>query len=172
MSKKKSTTNSKGFKPAASSAVPVESTTGEQAVVPANEDIDADAIFRKYNISNGESAVKKLKPKKQEYDENAPFGRDTITNIPFAQQAKIENTLISAVFVSLSFVILCGIAISFGAFRVVFPDIVITSEFDEIIKSFLTPAFTPALGFFFLCSTTFGLFKFAQISNAQSVYRE
>jgi hypothetical protein len=151
--------------------------SADPATIEEDEEIDADAIFKKYKISDGESLPtysKKKTTKKSTavYDENAPFGRDTISSIPFATQQKIDNVLVTSVFIALTFVIICGIAISFGAFKVVYPDIQISNEMDEIITGFLTPAFTPALGIFFLCSITFGLFKFAQISNTQTVYKE
>lgn len=44
--------------------------------------------------------------------------------------------------------------------------------FDAIVTNLLTPAFTPALLIFLFFSVTFGLFKFAQISSDQTVYRE
>ena len=194
--KKKSTEGSKGFKPKVEVVDPEEvliQDTQEQTVanvekksaaqmkreaLEAKEDYaDADAIFRKYRISNGEnlpsikSSKKKALPGAVE-DETAPFGREVMANMSFEQQAKLDKLLVSAVFVALSFVILCGIAISFGAFRVVYPDIQISAELDSFITNFLDPAFTPALGVFFLFSITFGLFKFAQISNSQSVYKE
>ena len=62
--------------------------------------------------------------------------------------------------------------LSAGAIEVVFKDITIPDAMDSFITNFLTPAFTPALGVFFFFSITFGLFKFAQISSDQTVYRE
>ena len=193
--KKKSTEGSKGFKPKVEVVDPEEvliQDTQEQTVanvekksaaqmkreaLEAKEDYaDADAIFRKYRISNGENLPSIKSSKKKALpgavEDETPFGREVMANMSFEQQAKLDKLLVSAVFVALSFVILCGIAISFGAFRVVYPDIQISAELDSFITNFLDPAFTPALGVFFLFSITFGLFKFAQISNSQSVYKE
>jgi hypothetical protein len=61
---------------------------------------------------------------------------------------------------------------SFGAVKVVFPEFGVDSNIDGIIENVLTPAFTPSLLLFFLSSITYGLFKFAQVSSTDTVYRE
>jgi hypothetical protein len=142
---------------------------------------DADAIFKKYGIKDGEtnkssSGTKKKKKtvkkgKKGEPEEN-PFGQSVLANIPAETQLKIDNTLVSLVATSLGFVILSGISISLGAYTVVFPETKIPEWLDGLVTNFLSPAFTPALAIFFFFSTTFGLFKFAQISSDQTVYKE
>lgn len=48
----------------------------------------------------------------------------------------------------------------------------VSSDVDNIVSNILSPSFTPALGVFLFFSVTYGLFKFAQISNSQTVYRE
>jgi hypothetical protein len=151
-------------------------------LVPATseeEPADADAVFKKYGISSGGESAQSGTSKKQkgtavkkEYNENAPFGQSTMAGIPYQTQTKIENALLVAVFGMLTFLISCGIAISLKAFQIVSPSVQISSEVDSVIVNFLSPAFTPALGVFLLCSTTYGLFKFAQLSNSQTVYKE
>ena len=141
---------------------------------------DADAIFKKYGIKDGEgnktkSATKKKKTvkknKKGEVEEN-PFGQSVLAGITPEAQMKIDNTLVTCVGLALGFVVLSGISISLGAYTVVFPETKIPAQLDFVITNFLSPAFTPALGVFFFFSTTFGLFKFAQISSDQTVYKE
>ena len=141
---------------------------------------DADAIFKKYGIKDGESQKTKSASKKKKTVtknrkgevEEAPFGQSVLANISADAQMKIDNTLVACVSAALGFVVLCGIAISLGAYTIVFPEVKIPESVDFAIKNFLSPAFTPALGIFFFFSTTFGLFKFAQISSDQTVYKE
>lgn len=144
--------------------------------IPQNIDSDisdTDLIFQKYGIVEQDSDSKrKTTTVTQSYSEDAPFGQSVISKMSESSQIKIEQTLIALTFLTLSFCVLCGIAISFDAFKIVFPEIEVFSSFDGIITNFLIPAFTPSLGVFLLCSVTFGLFKFAQISSNESVYRE
>jgi hypothetical protein len=51
-------------------------------------------------------------------------------------------------------------------------DLEVPETFDALIVNVLTPAFTPAFLIFLFFSVTFGLFKFAQISSSQTVYKE
>ena len=67
---------------------------------------------------------------------------------------------------------LIGISISFGAFKLVYPEVAVAPALDNLIENILTPAFTPAICVFFLFSITYGLFKFAQISSEETVYKE
>jgi hypothetical protein len=142
-----------------------------------DEATDADAIFKKYRISDGESnAAASKKAKKSTTFENrpedAPFGESVLEKIPPALQSKIDNILITATFSSLMFVLACGVGISLGSLKVVFPDISIPEGVDALLTNFLTPAFTPAFAIFLFFSVTFGLFKFAQVSSSQTVYKE
>ena len=130
-------------------------------------------IFAKYGVKNDETAdFKKQVAARKLAGEEAPFGESVIANMDSKVQAKTDSILVACVSVSLSFVVLCGIGISAGALHVVFPDITIPTSIDDLIVNVLTPAFTPALGIFFFFSITFGLFKFAQVSSSQTVYRE
>lgn len=133
--------------------------------------LDQDAIFSKYGISD-RSATKKAKPEKKVAPGDRPFGEAVLEKIPPRTQMQIDNILVTMTFSALAFTLLCGVAISATATRVVFPQFAISSEIDQIITNFLTPAFTPSLIFLLLCSSTFGLFKFAQISSSQTVYKE
>ena len=138
---------------------------------------DADMVFKKYGIGQKETAVKpasnqKSNRVKSNNPEESPFGEKIIEKIPESTQLKIENTLIALTFTTLTFSILCGIAISAEAFKVVFPEVEIPPALGSLITNVLSPAFTPSVGVFLLFSTTFGLFKFAQISSNESVYRE
>ena len=188
---KKGSTESKGFSPKKVKVVKVEeeetSTVSSSASIETTKAVqsfdgetDADAIFKKYGIKDGESnktktATKKKKSNKKNKKgepEETPFGQSVLAGIPAETQMKIDNTLVAAVSFSLGFVVLSGISISLGAYTVVFPDTKIPEWLDGLITNFLSPAFTPALGIFFFFSTTFGLFKFAQISSDQTVYKE
>lgn len=140
---------------------------------------DADTIFKKYGIKDGESqSVKTTKKKKstkkgkKEVVEENPFGQSVLAGISPDAQMKIDNTLVTCTALSLGFVVLSGISISLGAYTVVFPDVKIPESLDFVVTRFLSPAFTPALFVFFFFSITFGLFKFAQISSDQTVYKE
>lgn len=195
---KKLKTESKGFSPKKVKVVKVEddeevsegqestsiigtNTSAMQKTQSFDGETDADAIFKKYGIKDGEtnkssSGTKKKKKtvkkgKKGEPEEN-PFGQSVLANIPAETQLKIDNTLVTLVATSLGFVILSGISISLGAYTVVFPETKIPEWLDGVVTNFLSPAFTPALFIFFFFSTTFGLFKFAQISSDQTVYKE
>ncbi len=105
-------------------------------------------------------------------DGEAPFGAEVMANIPMAAQAKADSVLVTGTFIALSYLLICGIGISLGACKVVFPSIMIPDEVDALIVNVLSPSFTPALFVFFFFSITFGLFKFAQVSSSQTVYRE
>jgi len=137
------------------------------------KEAEVQKIFAKYGIKNDETAdFKKQIAARKLAGEEAPFGESVIANMDSKVQAKTDSILVACVSVSLSFVVLCGIGISAGALHVVFPDITIPTSIDDLIVNVLTPAFTPALGIFFFFSITFGLFKFAQVSSSQTVYRE
>ena len=143
----------------------------------ANEAEAIDAIFKKYGINDDPNRAAKAKAasdakKKSASGADAPFGESIIAKLTPEMQMKYDNVLVTGVSVSLSFVVLCGVGISAGSLKVVFPDINLPAGLDDVITNFLTPSFTPALGVFFLFSTSFGLFKFAQISSSQTVYKE
>lgn len=143
---------------------------------------DADAIFKKYGIKDGESNATKAAAQKKKNSKNkknkkgkveeSPFGQSVLANFPAEVQLKIDNTLVALVFLSLSFVILCGVGISTKAFELVRPDVKIPVSVDSFITNFLDPAFTPSFLIFFFFSITFGIFKFAQVSSDQTVYKE
>ena len=147
------------------------------------KDDDVDALFKKYGIKDNTSDKKKIITKTKdgklstklapkEYDPDRPFGEAVLAGISPQLQTKIDNILVTGTFAALLFVVLCGVGISAGALQIVFPNIEISPDVDALIKNFLTPSFTPSLGIFFFFSITFGLFKFAQISSSQTVYRE
>lgn len=146
-------------------------------------DDDVDALFKKYGIKDNTTdkkkvisrtkdgkLVTKLAPK--EYDPSRPFGEAVLAGISPQLQLKIDSILVTGTFFALLFVVLCGVGMSAGALQIVFPTIEVSSDIDAVIKNVLTPLFTPSLGIFFFFSITFGLFKFAQISSSQTVYRE
>jgi len=144
---------------------------------------DFEAIINKYNIGKGETTAPYMTAREREIMtkkkalknvpmEDQPFGFSTISKIDPKQQQKLDNVLLTGAFGSLAFVVLCGIGISLGAFNIVFKDFELSPEIDSLIKNILDPAFTPALGVFFFFSITYGLFKFAQLSSEQTVYRE
>lgn len=128
------------------------------------------SVFKKYGIVDKEKSV--AKSKSEAKSESSAFGEKVLEKIPEKMQMKIDSILITCTFAALSFVVLSGIGISFGAFKIVFPTVVVSDNVDTIIKNVLTPAFTPSIGVFFLFSITLGLFKYAQISNSKTVYRE
>ena len=64
------------------------------------------------------------------------------------------------------------LGISYGAFKLVFPKVLLDPTMDSVIVNILSPSFTPAFLGFLLCSVTLGVFKFAQISSDQTVYKE
>ena len=114
----------------------------------------------------------KVKFEGKEVATEAPFGEAVMAGIAPELQMKIDNFLLISTFAALTFVIVSGIGITLGAFKIVFKDVQISAEVDGLITNFLSPAFTPALGVFLFFSVTFGLFKYAQISSSQTVYRE
>lgn len=163
--------------PMASTSEPAaeETTAATKKSGASNDDIDA--ILQKYGVKDDKAAKARAKAKADSErggakGKDAPFGEGIIAKLDTATQQKFDSILITGVSISLGFVILCGIGISAGAIEVVFKDITIPDAMDSFITNFLTPAFTPALGVFFFFSITFGLFKFAQISSDQTVYRE
>ena len=129
-----------------------------------------EAIFSKYGISDGAKSQKAAK--KKVAPEDRAFGESVLEKIPAKTQMQIDNILVVITFSALLFVLLSGIGISISATKLVYPSLEINEQLDQIITNFLSPAFTPALGFLLLCSSTFGLFKFAQISSSQTVYKE
>lgn len=107
-----------------------------------------------------------------EADENRPFGEAVLAKIPDSVQERVDGFLITGTFIALFVVVSCGIGISLGAFRVVFPTIVIPPEVENFSMNILDPAFTPSVLVFFAFSITLGVFKYAQISSDRTVYRE
>lgn len=107
-----------------------------------------------------------------EDDENRPFGEAVLAKIPDSVQERVDGFLITGTFIALFIVVSCGIGISLGAFKVVFPAIVIPPEIEDLALNILDPAFTPSVLVFFAFSITLGIFKYAQISSDRTVYRE
>jgi hypothetical protein len=143
---------------------------GKQVVQqPMDEQERLASLMKKYGM-NPDSAKKKKKAKQRTGPTS--FGETVLEKIPEKTQAQLDSFLITATFSSLALVILCGIGISYGAFKVIFPQTKIPEALDIFITNVLDPAFTPAVGIFFIFSITFGLFKFAQISSDKTVYRE
>eukprot|EP01041_Mallomonas_annulata_P004662 gene4662-9248_t len=134
--------------------------------------IDTDAIFTKYGISDKKVTTPKKSAPKPKRVEDAAFGESVLEKIPEKTQVLIDNILVTITFSALLFVVSSGVGISISAVKIVFPEFGVNEGVDEIIKNFLSPAFTPALVFFLLCSSTFGLFKYAQISSSKTVYKE
>jgi hypothetical protein len=132
-----------------------------------------DDVFKKYGISN---EGPKVPPKKQSVSagapEDSPFGAAVLANIPMKTQLQIDNFLITATFASLAFCVLCGVGISTSAIKVAIPGFSLPEWADSVVVSVLDPAFTPSFFIFFFFSITFGVFKFAQVSSSQTVYRE
>lgn len=157
---------SSGAESASSEVVDTSSTKGIATPVF----LDENDVFKKYGISEENS--KKAEQSKAKSTVDKAFGESVLEKIPAELQLRIDNILVTLTFGALLFVVLSGVGISLGALKVVFPSFEISEESDAIIKNFLTPAFTPALGIFLLFSTTFGLYKFAQISSSQTVYKE
>ena len=145
-----------------------------EMVTAAPQSSNAEEIFKKYGIKDGDNQSKKAASKKATGEKavDAPFGESVISGIPAPMQAKIEDILITLTFSALTFLILSGLGISAGALKVVYPGFELPVAFDSIIVNFLTPAFAPGLAIFLFFSVTFGLFKFAQISSNQTVYKE
>ena len=183
--KKSKKTNTKGFgstKVPESKSVPINVTTadivnkkGEDAIPQAIEAEvnDVDAIFRKYGMDDEAAVEAKRKEAAAVIDpEKKPFGQDVMAGLSGKQQQQFESILVTGCFASLLFCVLCGIGISLGAFKIVFPTIEVPESIDFLIKNFLDPAFTPSIGIFFFFSITYGTFKFAQISSEATVYRE
>jgi hypothetical protein len=161
--------------PSESSAVEVDAAASavQQAELDKKPAVkNEDELFKKYGISDGENVPRSKKAVKKERSDDAPFGEEVLAGIPFSLQQKIDNILVTSTLLALSFVIISGVGMSAGALKVVFPDIQVPEAVDGLITNFLTPAFTPGIGIFFFFSITFGLFKFAQISSSQTVYRE
>lgn len=109
----------RGFKPVVQlpnlnvTATPINASLIGMDLVPSNDPeapvlTDAESVFKKYQISEGQSIGKSKKVTRKEYNENTPFGQETIANMSFEMQSKVESFLLSSVFVTLGFVILCG----------------------------------------------------------------
>ena len=138
---------------------------------------DLDTIFKKYGIEENQAKEAYLGQKaaispQSEPQPEGPFGAAVMAKLGDKAQSNIDSILITLTFASLSFCVLCGLAISSSAIEVVFPDYKMDDNLNHILKDVLTPAFTPSIGIFFLFSITFGLFKFAQISSQATVYKE
>lgn len=133
-----------------------------------NPTTSADVIFKKYGVAT-ETTTQAVTANT---NEEPKFGVSIISKMSPSAQQKIDQTLLSATFASLGFVIICGVAISLDAFKIVFPDVAVPSFLDSLISDFLSPSFTPSLGVFFFFSINYGLFKFAQISSSETVYKE
>lgn len=158
------------------------STSISGSVSSSQEDGDGDvnSIFRKYGMtaeSNAElkvaaDAKRKREEAKQVPIDERPFGQEIMAGLDAKQQESIDKTLVTLAFGSLAFCIASGLGIATTAIKVVFPDFQLNSNLDALISNVLDPAFTPALGVFFLFSISYGLWKFAQISSTATVYRE
>jgi hypothetical protein len=138
-----------------------------------------DELIKKYNIKDGNTRSEEYNKNENIYQKNArkpaeerPFGASVLANFPEKGLQTIDKVLVTGTFLALSVVILCGISISLGAFKVVFPDQQIPEFIEGLIQNVLSPSFTPSLFVFFFFSITYGLFKFAQISSSTTVYTE
>lgn len=137
-------------------------------------------VFNKYNIkattkeeflAPSDSSGKKIKKKSLD-DPDYVFGEGILQKIQPKLLSRIDTSLVVLTFLSLTLVVITGVAISFGAYKVVFPDVQINADFDNAVTNVIAPAFSPALGIFFFFSITYGIFKFAQVSSRQTVYQE
>ena len=134
---------------------------------------NVDDVYKKYGISDKSKDINENKAKKRENDgDEASFGASIMESISLTDQGKIDKTLVTLTFGSLSIVVITGLSISFGAFKLVYPNVQIDSNIENTIINVLAPAFSPSTAVFFLFSVTYGLFKFAQISSGQTVYKE
>ena len=138
-----------------------------------NVDVNLEKLAKKYGLgADKDQSPKKKTPVTTSTTGEKPFGEDVIAKIPLEAQGRIDNILITGVFLSLAWCVLCGVGMSAGALKIVFKDFSLAEELDGLILNLFTPSFTPSILIFFLFSITFGLFKFAQISSSQTVYRE
>jgi hypothetical protein len=131
-----------------------------------------DDVFKKYGISDDLPKASSKKPTAAVAPEDSPFGAAVLANIPMKTQLQIDNFLITATFSSLAFCVLCGVGISTSAIKVAIPSFSVPQWVDSLVLNVLDPAFTPSFLIFFFFSITFGVFKFAQVSSSQTVYRE
>ena len=164
--------NSSGDTSESTIITPSEMNSGMVTATP--QASNAEEIFKKYGIKDGDNQSKKAASKKTTGTKavDAPFGESVINGIPAPMQAKIEDILITLTFSALTYLIVSGIGLSSGALKVVYPGFEMPTALDSIVVNVLTPSFAPALAIFLFFSVTFGLFKFAQISSNQTVYKE
>ena len=118
----------------------------------------ADDVFKKWKIDDTEKILKAAKSKKSNAEEERLFGEGILDKVPEKLQLQIDNFLITGTFAALTFVVLCGIGISAGALKIVFPQVEMSRDIDSLITNVLDPFFTPALGVFFFFSITLGVF--------------
>eukprot|EP01039_Chlorochromonas_danica_P009165 gene9164-10117_t len=150
---------------------PVIPPTTESTVQHKDDDDVLQAVYSRYKGS----AVKpnqQLKKKAKKIVDEEGFGGKVLAKIPLPLQEKIDNILLWGTSLSLTTVIVIGLAASSGALKVVYPDVHIPEAADRFIQDALIPALTPTIIFFLFFSVTFGLFKFAQISSSETTYRE
>jgi hypothetical protein len=137
-----------------------------------------DAVFKKYGIGKGSTdrfgntVEKKPEKKMLKPGQTRPFGEAVLERFDAKTLNSIDNTLITGAFGSLTLVVLTGIGISSSALEVVFPNFKLGPDFDNLVTNVMIPGFTPVVVLFFAFSITYGLFKFAQVSSDQSVYKE
>ena len=140
---------------------------------------EAEALFKKYGMADSRDRFGNEKPKRpivpfnpNIQGDNRPFGEGILEKFPSKTLAQFDAILVTGAFGSLAFVVLIGIGMSASAVPVVFPGVKLGDTVEGIITGILTPIFTPALLVFFAFSITYGLFKFAQASSDDSVYKE
>lgn len=134
-----------------------------------NEPKDIDEVFAKYGLKNDE---KSKKSSLSTPETSSSFGGEIIKKLSEKQLAVLDRSLLSLTLGGLGLVLLSGLGISYGAFKVVYPTFDFPSSLDNIIVNVLVPSLGPFVGIFFLFSISYGLFKLAQYGSEGTVYRE
>eukprot|EP01040_Poterioochromonas_malhamensis_P001340 gene1340-1420_t len=132
--------------------------------------ISKEEWFEEYEKLKKEQDLSPAKERKK--DSEGAFGERVLERFPPAQLKMIDNMLVGATFTSLSVVIAIGVGLSLSSLKIPNSDFQIDPVWIDFINNSLYPAFTPAIGVLFLCSITFGIFKFAQVSSNKTLYTE
>lgn len=172
--------SSSGSSTSEATTTPTQATRPAAVVIPTTEstrqDKDDDdileAVYSRYKGSAIKANQEDKKKKAKKIVDEEGFGGKVLAKIPLPLQEKIDNMLLWGTSLTLTTVILIGLAASSGALKVVYPDVHIPEAADRFIQDTLIPALTPMSALFLFFSVTFGLFKYAQISSNETTYRE
>lgn len=149
-------------------AVDEPSAAAPPASEPKRKQPDADSVLARVGIKSDRPADVPLPNPEAAPPPEPQFS--LLAGVPMETQNSIEQVLFVVAGLALTSFIFIGFAVVFDSYAIVMK--MELSEGIQAVLDFITPLFTPALGVVLSCSISLGLFKQAQLNEADIAYKE